>query len=127
MAKGNNSGISIIILASFVGAVLILYFLSKILLILGVLLIITSIFLVIIGASQGNNLVLFGILLFLVGIIFAGIGHEGVTFFEQNPTGKNLLNTANTVVNTTKDAVESYSEIGKIQTQVLKNVTNGTT
>ena len=91
------------------------------------MLIISSIFLIIIGASQGNNLVLFGILLFLVGIIFAGVGHEGVTFFEQNPTGKNLLDTANTVVNTTKEATETYGEIGKIQTQVLQNVTNSTT
>ena len=127
MAKGDNSGFGLILLAVLVGAVLISYFLSKILLTLGFLLIFISIFLIIIGISQGNNLAIFGILLFLLGIIFAGVGHEGVTFFEQNPTGKNLLDTANTVVNTTKDTVETYGEIGKIQTQVLQNVTNITT
>lgn len=127
MAKGDNSGIGIIILAIFVGAILMLYFLSKIFLTLGFLLIGISIILIIIGLSQGNNIAIFGILLLLLGIILVGVGHEGVTFFEQNPTGKNLLDTANTVVNTTKETVETYGEIGKIQTQVLQNVTNGTT
>ena len=127
MAKSDNSGIGIIILAISVG-ILTLYFLLKIFLTLGFLLIIVSIILLIIGVLlQNNNLVIFSILLLLFGIILAGVGHEGVTFFEQNPTGKNLLDTANTVVNTTKGTVETYGEIGKIQTQVLKNVTNGTT
>ena len=111
----------------FVGAVLIAYVLSKIFLTLGFLLICVSIFLIIIGISQGNNLAFLGIILLLIGVILAGVGHEGVTFFEQNPTGKNLLDTANTVVNTTKEAAETYGEIGKIQTQVLQNVTNSTT
>ena len=127
MAKRNNSGVGIILLAIFVAAGLIAYFVSKILLTLGFILIITSIFLIVIGASQDNNLALFGIRLLVVGMIFAVVGYAGVTFFEQNPTGMNLLDTANTVVNITKGTVETYGEIGKIQTQVLQNVTNGTT
>ena len=123
MVKRDNSEIGIILLAILVGSILIAYFLSKILLTLGFLLIFISIFLIIIGISQDNNLAFFGIILLLIGVIIAGVGHTGVTFFEQNPTGKNLLDAANTAVNTTKGTVETYGEIGKIRRFCLDHKT----
>ena len=125
MGQNDNTGIVIVAICAVL--IFVLYFLSKVFLTLGFLLIGVSIILLIIGVSQGNNLTIIGIFLLLLGIILAGVGHEGVTFFEQNPTGKNLLDTANTVVNTTKEATETYGEISKIKTQVLQNVTNNTT
>jgi hypothetical protein len=44
------------------------------------------------------------------GLIFLTAGHTGISFFEHNPTGKNLLGGANTVVNTTKDIGQEYSK-----------------
>lgn len=113
--ENDNSGVGIIILAVFVGAVLILYFLSHLLYWIGVTSLIFGIVLMILGfSSNEDNLVIIGIVFLLVGVGLWLIGNMGINFFEQNPTGKNLLDSANAVVNGTRDGVKVYSPLANI-------------
>lgn len=105
----NDQGLAILIVAFVVIGVLILYFLSKMLFTVGIALILISIFLIIMGfASEEDNLIWIGLIVLLIAIILTTIGYTGISFFENNPTGKNLLDGANTVVNTSKDVGKTY-------------------
>lgn len=127
MANKDNSGMIFFIIAIFVGVVLALYFLSKILLVLGMALVIISILSLIARfASQESRLVVFGLIILFIGIACVAIGQEGVSFFEENPTGVNLLDTSNSIVNATKEGVGVYSEIAQIENQAKLDVVNQT-
>lgn len=104
---GNNDDTGLKILAVFIGIVLALYFISLILQALGVAFIFIAIIVIFYGLSINNEKVaLIGGIGLVLGIILVVIGHTGLSFFEHNPTGKNLLDAANTVVNSTKDIVK---------------------
>jgi len=119
----NNSGIVFIIIAVSVGVVIALYFLSKILFALGLALVFISVILLAIGLiSQESRLLSFGLIFLVIGITCVAIGHEGVSFFEDNPTGAKLLNASNSIVNATKDGVGMYSEIAQIEDQAKRNI-----
>src|SRR3989339_596835 len=107
----NDQGLAIIIIAFVVIGVIVLYFLSKMFFVTGIALILISVFLIIAGfAFEEENLIIVGIIVLIIGIILAVVGYSGVSFFESNPTGKGLLDGANTVVNTTKDIGKGYSD-----------------
>jgi len=126
MAK-NDNGLGIIILAVFAGAVFALYFLSKILFALGLMLIVGSIFFLIAGhTSRDSAFNTIGIIMLVVGVIFAGVGHEGITFFEENPTGRSLLDTSNVIADTAKESVKTYNEISQIERKAAQNIINQT-
>lgn len=57
----------------------------------------------------GNNeqIIITSSIGFALGIIFMVIGNSGIGFFECNPIGKNLLNTANVIVNSTREIAQS--------------------
>ncbi|MCK5630004.1 MAG: hypothetical protein KAI26_05275 [Nanoarchaeota archaeon] len=126
MAK-NDNGLGIIILAVFAGAVFALYFLSKIAFVLGLMLIVGSIFLLVMGhTSQESTFSEIGVILLVVGLIFAGVGHGGITFFEENPTGRSLLDTSNVIADTAKESVKTYNEISQIERKAAQNIINQT-
>lgn len=103
----NNDNTELKILVVFVAVVLALYFISLILQTLGLAVIVIAIIVLFYGLSINNEKVaLIGGIGLVSGIILLVIGHTGLSFFEQNPTGKNLLDTANIVVNSTKDIVK---------------------
>lgn len=107
----NNDNTGLIIVALFVGAILALYLISKILLTLGIIIVVISIFVLIFGLStKDDRYFLIGCIGLVLGIILAGIGGSGIDFFENNSTGKNLLDAANSIVNSTKDAVNIYNQ-----------------
>lgn len=107
MSNDNNEGKIIVIIAAAVAVVLVSYFFLKILFIIGIVLLFLSVILLITGGySQDNELLYYGFIGLVIGIVFLAIGHEGISFFEENTTGKNLLDAANTVVNATKDIVK---------------------
>lgn len=103
----NKDDTAIIIIAIFVAAILLVYFISKILFVLGIIIILIALFALFMGfSSNDERLAIYGCAGLVLGIIFAVIGNEGINFFEHNPTGKNLLDAANTVVNATKDIIK---------------------
>ena len=103
----NKNDTEIIIMAIFVGTVLALYFISNILFILGIVILVISFIVLLMGVSENDGQwASIGSIGLLMGIIFLAIGGTGINFFEHNPTGINLLNAANTVVNATKDIVK---------------------
>ena len=98
---------AIIIIAIFVAAIFLVYFISKILFILGIIIILICLFALFIGISSNDErLAIYGSVGLVLGIIFVVIGNEGIHFFENNPTGKNLLDAANSIVNSTKDIIK---------------------
>lgn len=109
MGKNDNTGL--IIVAIFVGAILALYFISKIILSLGIAFIIISIIIFVIGILiKDEKFLLIGGIGLVLGIILGVIGSSGIDFFENNSTGKNLLDAANSIVNSTKDAIQIYNK-----------------
>ena len=105
-------GIVIVVIALFVGAILALYFLSKILVTVGIVVGIISLILLIVGlASENSELAMIGGIGLIAGIILFAIGLTGVNFFEHNPTGKNLLDSSNSIVNVTKQGVKAYTDV----------------
>src|SRR3989337_703133 len=107
MSNENNQGKIILIIAAAVAVVLVTYFFLKILFVIGLVLLFLSVILLIMGGfSQDNELLYYGFIGLVIGIVFLAIGNEGISFFEENPTGKNLLDAANTIVNSTKDFVK---------------------
>ncbi len=103
----NKDDSTIVIIAIFIAAILALYFISKILFVLGIIIIFISIVVLFMGLSTNDErLTAIGGICLVLGIIFAVIGGEGIHFFENNPTGKNLLDAANTIVNSTKDIIK---------------------
>jgi hypothetical protein len=117
MGNGDSNAAAIIIIciAIFVGAILALYFLSKMLVTVGIVIGLISLILLIIGlASENGELAIIGGIGLIVGIILLFMGITGVNFFEHNPTGKNLLDSSNTIVNATKEGVKLYSETAKL-------------
>lgn len=102
----NNDNTGLIIVALFVGAILVLYFISKILLTLGITIFIISIFVFILGLlTKDDRYFMIGCIGLVLGIILGVIGDSGIDFFENNSTGKNLLDAANSIVNSTKDVI----------------------
>lgn len=119
----NNSGIVFIIIAVSVGVVLATYFLLKILFAIGLALVFISVILLAIGIiSQESKMLSFSLIFLVIGITCVAIGHEGVSFFEENPTGANLLNASNSIVNATKEGVGVYSEITQIENQAKRDI-----
>ena len=115
MGEDNSGIIIIIIIAVFVGVILSLYFLSKILVTLGVVITIISIILLIVGlATESSELAIIGGFGLVGGLIILSVGATGVNFFEHNPTGQNLLGASNTIVNTTKQGVQGYVDLTNI-------------
>ena len=113
--QNDNSGLVIAILAIFVGIIFALYFLSHIIFWIGVSCLVISLILFLVGfSSQEEEFIIIGLVLLMVGVVFLFVGNAGINFFENNPTGKNMLDGANTVVNTTKDSVQAYGELTKI-------------
>ena len=109
MGKNDNTGL--IIIAAFVGVILALYFISKILLSLGIALIIISIIILALGLLiKDQRFLLIGGIGIVLGIILGVLGGSGIDFFENNPTGKNLLDAANSIVNSTKDSIKIYNK-----------------
>jgi len=103
----NNDNTELKILAVFIAVILALYLISLILQALGVAVILLSIIVLFYGLSINNEKVaLIGGIGLVLGIILMVIGHTGLSFFENNPTGKNLLDAANAVINSTKDIVK---------------------
>lgn len=113
METNNNSmATAIICIAIFVGVIFTMYFLSKILIGIGGVVAIISVILLIVGiTNKSSDLVLIGLIGLVVGIILLAVGLTGVNFFEQNPTGKNLLGASNTIVDTTKQAYTSVNTV----------------
>ena len=106
----NGLGVAIIVFA--VIAILVLYFLSKMFFIVGIGVAVISLVLIFFGLGyEEEQLVIIGLIGLVAGIILALIGYSGVSFFESNPTGKNLLDGANTAVNITKDTASAYSDV----------------
>lgn len=115
MANKDNSGIISRIIDAF-GVVVLAYFLSKILLVFGMALRYITTYLFVLGfASQDHRISVFGLIVLIIGIACVAIGKGGVSFFEENPTGMNLLNTSNSIVNAIKDGIGAYSEIAQIE------------
>lgn len=111
-AQQNEKGLAILIIAFVVIGILVLYFLFKMLFAVGIAVLFISVILLIFGfASEEETLIIIGIIGVVIGIILMIVGHAGVSFFESNPTGKNLLDGANMVVNTSKDIGQDYAEI----------------
>lgn len=108
----DNSGLILIIIAIFVGIILILYFLSQLFFAIGIILIIISLILIFIALSNNDGeILIIGAILLGLGILLLIVGLTGLHFFEQNATGKNLLNSANTIVNATREGVNVYSNL----------------
>jgi len=104
--NNNSAAIFIICVAIFVGAVLALYLVSKLLVWIGPILAIISLIIFLIGLNNDNqDLIIIGVIGIIVGLVLLGLGLAGVNFFEQNSTGKNLLDASNTVVDATKQSI----------------------
>jgi hypothetical protein len=114
MGHGDNNatGIIIVCIAIFVGSILALYFLSKILVTVGIVVGIISLILLIAGlTSENGELTTIGGIGLIAGIILLTVGLTGVNFFEHNPTGKNLLDSSNSIVDVTKQGVKAYTGV----------------
>lgn len=107
--RQDNGGVIIIVIALFVAGILFLYFLSKTLFAIGIAITFVSLVLFFSGMGmEEETLIKIGIIGFVIGVILAIFGYAGINFFENNPTGKNLLESANTIVNTTKEGIQTY-------------------
>ena len=123
MRNNGNDSMGIVIIAIAVGVILILYLLSKMFFVIGIALTIISIGLIIFGwFYQEDDKVKMGFIGLFFGIGFIYIGVAGITFFEENPTGINLLDMSNTVVNVTTDSVETYGEISSLKNEIQADV-----
>lgn len=107
----NNDNKGLIIVALFAGAILALYLISKILLTLGITIVIISIFVFIFGLlTKDDRYFMIGCIGLFCGLILGVIGGSGIDFFENNSTGKNLLDASNSIVNSTKDVINIYNQ-----------------
>jgi hypothetical protein len=114
-----DSSFIIGIIALVIVAVLILYFLSKLFFAVGIGLILLSIFLILFGVSyEEENLIIIGVGCLVIGILLLIFGSVGINFFEQDYTGKNLLDTTNTAINVTKDTIGEVRNIQSIPVQM---------
>ena len=111
----NSVGVFILVIAAFVAVIFALYFASHLLSTLGTIVFWVSFVILLVGLGfKEDTIITIGIIGLIAGVILWVIGTTGINFFENNPTGENLLESANTIVNTTKEGVESYSKIAQI-------------
>jgi len=110
-------------------AILLLYMLSKFLLILGIILFILGFGLLIFGFHEDEEQLIFiGIILLVVGLVAFILGFAGVNFFENNLVGSDLLKTSQSVVNATGEAYGAIQDaktvVSRAQTDAISQVTN---
>jgi membrane protein implicated in regulation of membrane protease activity len=106
----DNSGLMIVIIAGVVISVLALYFLGNLFIFLGIAAIFISIIFLMIS-TENQDLLILGLIILGIGIVLLFLGFGIVGFFENNPTGQNLLGASNYVVNTTAQGIDTYNEI----------------
>ena len=105
--NNNSTATFIICVAIFVGAILSLYFLSKILVWIGPILAVISLIILLMGINnEDQDLIIIGVIGIIIGLVLLGFGLAGVNFFEENATGKNLLGASNTIVDATKQSIQ---------------------
>lgn len=99
--------------------------LSKILIVFGVILFLFTFVLFFVGLhTENERFLICSVIILLIGISFVIVGNEGVEFFEENPTGRNLLDTANTVVNTTNDYIDKPNKIIDLNKTSIQKTSN---
>jgi hypothetical protein len=106
----DNSVLIILIVAGIVITVLALYFLGNLFITLGIATIFIGIIILMISI-ENQDLLIPGLIVLGIGIILIFLGSGIVGFFENNPTGQNLLGASNYVVNTTAQGIDTYNEI----------------
>ena len=111
------------VMAFIVIAIVILYFIFKMLLVVGIGIALISFVLMLFGFGyEEEQLIVIGIIGLLIGIVLALIGYTGVNFFENNPTGKNILEGANTAINITKENANIYAEATSDINKGVRNI-----
>jgi len=120
-----NDNVVPFIIALCTIAIIVLYMLSKILIVFGVILFLFTFVLFFVGLhTENERFLICSVIILLIGISFVIVGNEGVEFFEENPTGRNLLDTANTVVNTTNDYIDKPNKIIDLNKTSIQKTSN---
>lgn len=121
MSRGNDDGANVLGIIFLVAVgILILYFLSKLAFIIGIIGIIVSIFLIVIGFKSGGDVMVYGIIIFIISLLLVTIGHTGVHFFEKNPTGQVLLNGSKQVFDAGTGAYVAVTDSQKAESELYK-------
>ncbi len=124
MSKNSDSEKGIIVLGMIIGGIFVIYFISLILSMLGKIAIFAGIVAFIFGVATKNiEIGGFGVAIFFAGLLFTSIGTVGLNFFEENPTGKTLLDSSTAVVDT---STKAYIQTSEAKAEVRKAVIDAT-
>jgi len=108
-------------------AIILLYLIFKTILFVGVIAMIGAIALIIYGVHEGESaLVFWSFVIFIAGLLLAVLGYNGVSFFEDNPVGQDLLESSENIVGTGADTAEAIINAAKIEQGILDEVTDQT-
>lgn len=128
-AQSRNDNAAWGYLLIFCFAIILLYVLSKFLVILGIISLLAGFGFLIFGMNNEEEQIIFiGIIILVIGFAALILGLAGVNFFENNPVGSDLLKTSQDVVNATAGtyvAVQNaQNEISDAQTETVNHITN---
>ena len=122
---GKNDNYVPFIIAFCTIAVIVVYAFLKMMVVFGGILLIVAFALSLIGMyAEDNRFFAVAALALFIGLSFMAIGNEGIEFLEENPTGKNVLDAANTVVNVTEDSVDKYQKISNFDESLTQTSLN---
>ena len=129
MSNGDGEGLKVAgIIVAVAAAVIILYLLSKALLIIGIIGSLVGLVLLIGGfVSQDGRMALFGGIMLFVCIILGTIGYQGKSFFENTSTGTDILEGSQEIVEIATDTGEIIVDSVKDQQQLLSDIQESTT
>lgn len=109
MSKRNYEIPPIVVLFLVFVGIIILYLIFKILFVISIFAVLLSLFIIIYGYGQNEKEILvLGVIAFVISIGVLLISHEGITFFESNPSGQNLINASDTFVNSSRSFIDLF-------------------
>jgi len=102
----NDEDFAMAIVVVFILAITIIYFLSKLFLGIGFLLIIFGVFFLFLSLDRNDeDLLKWAFSFIIVGMMLLTIGVIGIVFFGETELGRTLIEIANQVANTTGDII----------------------